>query len=240
MYQLPFEVPEITYDEALSIVHGALRFGIEPLLETVEDMLAELGDPDLAFECVQIAGTNGKTSTSRFTAAILAGEGMRVALYTSPELVSYTERMEVLGGMQEDPGAHLRKQFHEPGNQEMVIVKDIPFSSLCEHHILPFTGRAHVCYIPRDGRITGLSKIARCVSGYARRLQVQERLTGQIADAMVRELDPLGVLVVLEAEHTCMTMRGVRAAGALTTTSAVRGCLRDLKTRQEALRLLGL
>ena len=103
--------------------------------------------------------------------------------------------MEVLGGMQEDPGAHLRKQFHEPGNQEMVIVKDIPFSSLCEHHILPFTGKAHVCYIPRDGRITGLSKIARCVSGYARRLQVQERLTGQIADAMVRELDPLGVLV---------------------------------------------
>ena len=142
--------------------------------------------------------------------------------------------------MQEDPGAHLRKQFNEPGNQEMVIVKDIPFSSLCEHHILPFTGRAHVCYIPRDGRITGLSKIARCVSGYARRLQLQERLTGQVADAMVRELDPLGVLVVMEAEHTCMTMRGVRAAGALTTTSAVRGCLRDLKTRQEALRLLGL
>ena len=138
---------------------------------------------------------------------------------------------EILGGMQEDPGVH---------NQEMVIVKDIPFSSLCEHHILPFTGKAHVCYIPRDGRITGLSKIARCVSGYARRLQVQERLTGQIADAMVRELDPLGVLVVLEAEHTCMTMRGVRAAGALTTTSAVRGCLRDLKTRQEALRLLDL
>ena len=146
---------------------------------------------------------------------------------------------EILGGMQEDPGVHLRKQFHEPGNQEMVIVKDIPFSSLCEHHILPFTGRAHVCYIPRDGRITGLSKIARCVSGYARRLQVQERLTSQIADAMVRELDPLGVLVVLEAEHTCMTMRGIRAAGALTTTSAVRGCLRDLKTREEALRLLG-
>ena len=80
---------------------------------------------------------------------------------------------EILGGMQEDPGVHLRKQFHEPGNQEMVIVKDIPFSSLCEHHILPFTGRAHVCYIPRDGRITGLSKIARCVSGYARSLQLR-------------------------------------------------------------------
>lgn len=97
MYKLPFEVPEITYEEALSVVTGALRFGIEPLLETVEDMLAELADPDLAFECVQIAGTNGKTSTARYTAAILAGEGLRVALYTSPELVSYTERMEVGG-----------------------------------------------------------------------------------------------------------------------------------------------
>ena len=97
MYKLPFEVPEITYDEALGVLRGALRFGIEPLLETVEDMLAELGDPDLAFECVQVAGTNGKTSTSRFTAAILAGEGLSTALYTSPELVSYTERMEVGG-----------------------------------------------------------------------------------------------------------------------------------------------
>lgn len=97
MYKLPFEVPEITYDEALGVLRGALRFGIEPLLETVEDMLAELGDPDLAFECVQVAGTNGKTSTSRFTAAVLAGEGLSTALYTSPELVSYTERMEVGG-----------------------------------------------------------------------------------------------------------------------------------------------
>ena len=97
MYRLPFDVPEMTFDEALAHVRGALRFGIEPLLETVEDMLAELGDPDLAFECVQIAGTNGKTSTARYTAAILAGEGLSVALYTSPELVSYTERMEVGG-----------------------------------------------------------------------------------------------------------------------------------------------
>jgi len=148
---------------------------------------------------------------------------------------------EIYGGMQEDPGAHLRKQFHEPGNEEMVIVKDIPFSSMCEHHLLPFVGRAHICYIPRDGRITGLSKIARCVSGYARRPQLQERLTSQVADAMVRELKPLGVLVVLEAEHTCMNMRGIKAAGALTVTSAVRGTFRnDLKTREEALRLLGL
>ena len=147
---------------------------------------------------------------------------------------------EILGGMQEDPGVHLRKQFHEPGNQEMVIVKDIPFSSLCEHHILPFTGRAHVCYIPRDGRITGLSKIARCVSGYARRLQVQERLTGQIADFLYEKLEPLGVAVFIQAEHLCMTMRGARAAGALTQTSALRGCMRsDAKTRAEVMALLG-
>ena len=107
---------------------------------------------------------------------------------------------EIFGGMQEDPATYLRKQFREPGNEEMVVVRDIPFSSMCEHHLLPFVGHAHVCYIPRDGRITGLSKIARCVSGFARRPQLQERLTGQIADAMGRELDPLGVLVVIEAD----------------------------------------
>lgn len=148
---------------------------------------------------------------------------------------------EIFGGMQEDPAAYLRKQFHEPGNEEMVVVRDIPFSSMCEHHLLPFVGHAHVCYIPRDGRITGLSKIARCVSGFARRPQLQERLTGQIADAMVRELDSLGVLVVIEAEHTCMTIRGIRTPGAKTVTLAVRGCLKtDPKSRAEALRLLGL
>ncbi len=142
--------------------------------------------------------------------------------------------------MQEDPAAHLRKQFFEEGNHEMVIVRDIPFSSTCEHHILPFVGQAHVCSIPKGGRITGLSKIARCVMGYSRRLQVQERLCGQVADAMMAELNPLGVLVVMEAEHTCMTMRGVRSAGALTLTSAVRGIFKDNeKTRAEAMRLLG-
>ena len=118
MYQLPFEVPDITYDEALGIVHGALRFGICPMLETVEDMLAELGDPDLAFECVQVAGTNGKTSTSRFTAAILSGEGLRTALYTSPELVSYTERMEVGGSpVSEEAFAHGVSAAHVAGER---------------------------------------------------------------------------------------------------------------------------
>lgn len=148
---------------------------------------------------------------------------------------------EIFGGMQEDPSIHLLRQFDEPGNENMVIVKDIPFSSMCEHHLLPFTGRAHICYLPRDGKITGLSKLARCVVGYAHRPQVQERLTQQVADALEERLNPLGVLVVLEATHTCMTMRGIRSAGSETVTSAVRGFFKtDLKARQEALRLIGL
>lgn len=161
-----------------------------------------------------------------------------------PGLVGTPDRVaraceELFGGIADDPARHLRKQFHEPGNEELVVVRDIPFHSMCEHHLLPFIGRAHVAYIPRDGRITGLSKIARCVAGYAARPQLQERLTAQVADAMVDELDPLGVLVVIEAEHTCMIMRGIRAAGAMTVTSAVRGSLRsDARSREEALSLL--
>lgn len=161
-----------------------------------------------------------------------------------PGLVGTPDRVaraceELFGGIADDPARHLRKQFYEPGNEELVVVRDIPFHSMCEHHLLPLIGRAHVAYIPRDGRITGLSKIARCVAGYAARPQLQERLTAQVADAMVDELDPLGVLVVIEAEHTCMTMRGIRAAGAMTVTSAVRGSLRsDARSREEALSLL--
>lgn len=147
---------------------------------------------------------------------------------------------EIFGGMHEDPSIHLLRQFEEPGNEEMVIVKDIPFSSMCEHHLLPFTGRAHVCYLPRDGKICGLSKLARCVEGYAHRPQLQERLTQQVADAIESRLRARGVLVVLEATHTCMTMRGVRSAGSTTVTSAVRGWFKDdLKAREEALRLIG-
>ena len=120
----------------------------------------------------------------------------------------------------------------------MVIVKDIPCTSMCEHHLLPFTGRAHVAYIPRKGRITGLSKLARCVEGYARRPQVQERMTSQIADAIMKSLDPLGTIVVVEAEHMCMTARGIKKPGSLTITSAVRGSFKeDEKTRAEALAL---
>ena len=147
---------------------------------------------------------------------------------------------ELLGGMQEDPAKHLLKQFDEGHSEEMVIVKDIPFSSMCEHHILPFIGKAHVAYIPKDGRVTGLSKIGRLVEGYAHRLQVQERMTTQIADSLMEALQPLGCLVVIEAEHMCMNMRGIKKTGSITVTSAVRGVFRDdLKTREEALRLLG-
>ena len=146
----------------------------------------------------------------------------RPGLLETPDRVARAAQ-EVLGGYDEDPSLHLRKQFHESDNEEMVIVRDIPFSSLCEHHILPFTGKAHVAYIPHEGRITGLSKIARCVNGYARRLQLQERLTAQIADAMMAELRPRGVLVVLEAEHMCMSMRGVQKPGTQTVTLVKRG-----------------
>ena len=145
---------------------------------------------------------------------------------------------EIFAGMREDPSSHLRKQFHEGSHEEMVIVRDIPFTSMCEHHLLPFTGRAHVAYIPRKGHITGLSKLARCVEGYARRPQVQERMTSQIADAIMEALDPLGALVVVEAEHMCMTARGIKKPGSLTVTSAVRGSFKnDDKTRAEALSL---
>ena len=146
---------------------------------------------------------------------------------------------ELLYGMSEEPSAHLLKQFNEQDNEEMIIVKDIPFSSMCEHHMLPFIGRAHVAYIPRGGKVTGLSKIARVVEGYSHRLQLQERLTSQIADAFLEMLDVLGVLVVVEAEHMCMTIRGIKKPGSLTVTSAVRGAFKNqMKTREEALNLI--
>lgn len=146
---------------------------------------------------------------------------------------------ELLGGMHKDPADEI-DIFFEVEHDEMVLVKDIPFYSLCEHHLLPFFGKAHVAYIPRDGRITGLSKLARVVDVVARRPQVQERLTSQVADAVSRRLEPRGVLVVMEAEHLCMTMRGIKKPGAITVTSAVRGIFRDNdKTRAEAFALIG-
>ena len=147
---------------------------------------------------------------------------------------------EIFSGIDADPEIHVTVV---PGADfdEMIIVKDVPLYSVCEHHLLPWVGRAHVAYIPnKDGRITGLSKIARVVDTCAKRLQVQERLTTQIADAIERGLDPRGVFVMIEAEHLCMTMRGVRKPGSLTVTSAVRGLFRsDERTRQEVLSLVG-
>jgi len=146
---------------------------------------------------------------------------------------------EVCSGIAEDPTLHLVRTF-DVDHDEMVMVRDISLYSLCEHHLLPFVGRAHVAYIPRrGGMITGLSKLARLVDGYARRLQVQERLTSQIADAIQGTLEPQGTMVVIEAEHLCMTMRGVAKPGAITVTSAVHGIFRnDMSTRLEAMRFL--
>jgi GTP cyclohydrolase I len=146
---------------------------------------------------------------------------------------------EIFAGLHDDPAKHLTVTF-EADHDEMVMVRDIAVVSLCEHHLVPFAGRAHVAYIPGDdGRITGLSKIARLVDGYARRPQVQERLTTQIADALVDVLQPTGVFVVIEAEHMCMSMRGVKKPGSLTITSAVRGLFKtNPATRAEAMSLI--
>jgi GTP cyclohydrolase I len=148
---------------------------------------------------------------------------------------------EIASGLHEDPAHHLTVTF-EAGHDEMVMVRDIPIYSFCEHHLLPFHGRAHVAYIPGlDGRITGLSKVARLVDGFAKRPQVQERLTTQVADAIVTALAPRGAFVLIEAEHLCMSMRGVRKPGSVTVTSAVRGMFKDSPaTRAEAFSILGL
>lgn len=148
---------------------------------------------------------------------------------------------EIFCGLNEDPSLHLEKVFTE-NNEEMILIKDIPFYSMCEHHLLPFFGRAHVAYLPRKGvkgNITGLSKLARVVEGYAKRPQLQERLTAQVADAVMDKLNPYGVMVVMEAEHMCMTLRGVKKPGSRTLTSAVRGTFQNNEaTRAEAMMLI--
>ncbi len=145
---------------------------------------------------------------------------------------------ELLEGYNTDPREHLRRVFPVEHN-DLVLVKDIPFHSMCEHHLLPFVGKAHVGYIPKGQRVTGLSKLARLVDGYSHRLQVQERLTQQIADAVWEVLSPQGVIVVLQAEHMCMTIRGAQKPQARTTTSAVRGVMQSsATTRAEAMSLI--
>ncbi|MEI5098578.1 GTP cyclohydrolase I FolE [Streptomyces sp. NRRL B-1347] len=161
----------------------------------------------------------------------------REGLRETPARVARAYR-EILSGLRQEPEDVLTTTF-DLGHDEMVLVKDIEIVSLCEHHLLPFHGVAHVGYIPADsGKITGLSKLARLVDVYARRPQVQERLTTQIADSLMRILEARGAIVVVEAEHMCMSVRGIRKPGAKTTTSAVRGQLRDASTRAEAMSLI--
>ena len=145
---------------------------------------------------------------------------------------------EMFCGLTEDPAQHL-KFFEEKSNDEMVIVRDVPFASMCEHHLLPFVGKAHIAYIPSENKIIGLSKIARIVDNFAKRPQVQERLTHDIADFLYKKMNAKGVAVIMEAEHMCMSIRGAKASGSITQTSALRGVIRsDARTRAEALALL--
>ncbi|MFF8264515.1 GTP cyclohydrolase I FolE [Streptomyces virginiae] len=188
-------------------------------------------------------GTIGEFDEKRAEAAIrellfAVGEDPdREGLLETPARVARAYR-EIFAGLYQQPEEVLTTTF-DLGHDEMVLVKDIEVMSSCEHHLVPFHGVAHVGYIPStDGKITGLSKLARLVDVFARRPQVQERLTTQIADSLMEILDPRGVIVVIECEHMCMTMRGVRKPGAKTITSAVRGQLRDPATRAEAMSLI--
>lgn len=161
----------------------------------------------------------------------------REGLQDTPQRVA---RMyaEVFSGLHRDINKDI-KVFTEPGNDEMILIGDIPFYSMCEHHLLPFHGKAHVVYIPRNGKILGLSKVARIVDTLSRKPQLQERLTSEIADQIIKSVDASAVCVVIEAEHLCMTMRGIRKPGSKTVTSAMRGgCRNDLRTRNEALALI--
>ena len=161
----------------------------------------------------------------------------RQGLQRTPERVG--EAFQYLTkGYKEDPDAILRSALFEDDYRHMVVVKDIDFYSLCEHHLLPFFGKVHIAYIPNGKRVTGLSKIARVVDVYARRLQIQERMTTQIKDCIQRTLDPLGVMVVVEAEHLCMKMRGTEKQNSITTTSDFTGAFTRAETRNEFLRLI--
>ena len=161
----------------------------------------------------------------------------RVDLVDTPRRVAEMYE-EIFSGIKEEPKKELEVLLGERHN-EIVLLKGIPLYSMCEHHLLPFLGKVNIAYIPKGGRVTGLSKLARVVDILSKRLQVQERLTTQIADIIMRKLRPLGILVVIEAEHLCMSMRGVKKPGTVTITSAVRGVFKEnAKTRQEALSLI--
>lgn len=187
----------------------------------------------------QLAGDVDLPRIERAVREILIAVGEnpdREGLLRTPNRVARSYA-ELMAGLNEDPRTHLRTVFHERYD-EVVLLRDIEFHSLCEHHLLPFTGRAHVAYLP-DGKVVGLSKLARLVEGYARRPQVQERLTTQIADALWEELNPMGAACIIEAAHTCMTIRGVKKPGSTMVTSALRGIFQENPaSRAEVLSLM--
>ncbi len=192
-----------------------------------------------------VEGSDSSVAKKRIEAAVreileaIGEDPDRDGLKGTPRRIANMYVDEIFTGLHDDPSRHLTVTF-EAEHDEMVMVRDIAVHSLCEHHLVPFAGRAHVAYIPgEDGRLTGLSKIARLVDGFAKRPQLQERLTTQIADALVEVLQPTGVLVMIEAEHFCMSMRGVHKPGSLTVTSAVRGLFKtNAATRAEAMSLI--
>ncbi len=190
-----------------------------------------------------LAGDEAGMDLPRIEAAVreillaIGEDPQRSGLLDTPKRVAKAYR-EMFAGLHQDPADVLGTTF-DIAHEEMVLVKDIPFYSTCEHHLVPFHGSAHVGYIPSsDGKVTGLSKLARLVDIFAKRPQVQERLTSQIADALIEHLKPRGAIVVVECEHMCMSMRGVRKPGAKTVTSAVRGLLHEPATRAEAMSLI--
>jgi len=188
--------------------------------------------------------SEGKVDLARIESAVreillAVGEDVeREGLRGTPGRVA-SMYAELLGGMLQDPKAHLTTVFRE-NYDEIVLLRDVPFYSICEHHIMPFIGKVHVAYLP-DGKVLGVSKLARVVDCFARRLQVQERLTVQIADFLMDNLRPKGVAVVIEASHSCMTIRGIKKPGSVMVTSALRGIfIRDPRSRNEVLRLMNV
>ena len=197
-----------------------------------------MASPDTATPATRVFDQDRAAAAIRELLYAVGEDPERQGLQDTPARVARAYR-EIFAGLYTDPDAVLNTMFDEE-HDELVLVKSIPLYSTCEHHLVAFHGVAHVGYIPgKDGRVTGLSKIARLADLYAKRPQVQERLTSQIADALVKKLDPRGVIVVIEAEHLCMAMRGVRKPGATTTTSAVRGMFKtSAASRAEALELI--
>ncbi len=200
-------------------------------------------DIDDEFAAAEIAHAAGKVDQPRIQRAVreillaIGEDPTRDGLLDTPKRVGKAYA-EFFSGLHQDPAELLATTF-DIEHEEMVLVKDIAFYSTCEHHLVPFHGSAHIGYIPSaDGKVTGLSKLARLVEIFARRPQVQERLTTQIVEALVEHLRPNGAIVVIECEHLCMSMRGVRKPGAMTVTSAVRGQLREPATRAEAMSLI--